>query len=437
MRKIQSHYVKIGLTAFIVISASIILFFLILRMDALAKGFTILTEIMQPFILGLILAFLLCPLYNFIVRKTLSWKWPKIKGKEYNMSYSRIIATVASILTIFIIVGGLLSLVLPQLIDSITRAVKDLPFATSQFLAWLEKMAERSPYFSFEIQDALTQMTKNAENWVRETILPSSAAILGKVYSGVFGAFTVVINIFVGIIVCIFFLNRKDIFAAQIKKILFASLSNEKADAFLRGSVFTNKTFGGFVNGKILDSFIIGVITFVFMIIVGWPYPALIAVIIGVTNIIPFFGPFIGAVPAALLIYLGDKNPMTVLYFLIFILVLQQVDGNIIGPKILGDSTGISSFWVLFAIIVGGGIFGLVGMITAIPIFAVIYAYIAFAVNKKLDQKGFSSNLNDYMNLYKYDPHFSEKKDRKSKSLQVEKPTKVFVRNENKVGEDE
>lgn len=146
------------------------------------------------------------------------------------------------------------------------------------------------------------------------------------------------------------------------------------------------------------------------MSLLGWEYPLLISCIVGLTNIIPFFGPFIGAVPSALLILM--VNPMQCIYFLIFILILQQVDGNIIGPKILGDSTGLSSFWVMFAILVGGGLFGFVGMVIGIPVFAVFYTYFSRAVNRRLDKRGFSTDIRDYT-IDKYRVKEKKKKSKK------------------------
>ena len=168
----------------------------------------------------------------------------------------------------------------------------------------------------------------------------------------------------------------------------------ETADEILEGAHFTNMTFGGFINGKIIDSLIIGILCFIFMSIFGWEYTLLISCIIGITNIIPFFGPFIGAIPSALLLLMVDTRQC--IYFIIFILLLQQFDGNILGPKILGDSTGLASFWVLFSVLVGGGMFGFIGMVIGIPVFAIIYAYVTRAVNSKLRKRGLSTDLSEY-----------------------------------------
>ena len=159
---------------------------------------------------------------------------------------------------------------------------------------------------------------------------------------------------------------------------------------------FANKTFGGFLSGKIIDSLIIGILTFAIISIFNIPYSVLISVIVGVTNIIPYFGPFLGAIPCGIILLMVD--PFKCITFLIIVLILQQIDGNIIGPKILGDSTGLSSFWVIFAITLFGGFFGVFGMFVGVPLFAVIYAAIRTFINQRLEKKRLPSDTVYYMN---------------------------------------
>lgn len=189
------------------------------------------------------------------------------------------------------------------------------------------------------------------------------------------GTLTFFKNVFIGIIIAIYVLNSKQLFAAQAKKLLYGCLSTRRANIVLDNARFTHRVFGGFINGKLLDSLIIGILCFVGMTALRMPYAMLISVVVGVTNIIPFFGPFIGAIPSGLLILLID--PLKALYFVLFILALQQFDGNILGPKILGDSTGLSSFWVIVCILLAGGLFGFVGMVVGVPLFAVLYSILS------------------------------------------------------------
>ena len=229
------------------------------------------------------------------------------------------------------------------------------------------------------------------------------------------GVFNVVKNFFLGIIICVYFLNSKENFAAQMKKIIMAVFSRKAADEIVQGAHFTNRTFGGFINGQIIDSFIIGLICFIVMTLFGWEYTLLISCIIGITNIIPFFGPFIGAIPSALLLLMVDTRQC--IYFVIFIIILQQFDGNILIPKIQGSSTGLASFWVLFAVLVGGGLFGFIGMVIGIPMFAVIYAYVSRAINNRLEKRGLATDLAEY----KVDNYTVRRKTERKRPLKMRK----------------
>ena len=204
----------------------------------------------------------------------------------------------------------------------------------------------------------------------------------------------------VALIICVYILNSKELFMAQGKKFINAVFTKEHAEAIFELGRLSNNTFGGFINGKIIDSIIIGIICFIAMTILKLPMAMMISVVVGVTNIIPFFGPFIGAVPSALLLVL--IKPMAALEFIILIIVLQQLDGNIIGPKILGKATKLASFWVMFAIIVGGGLFGFLGMILGVPVFAVFYTYAARGINKLLKKKNIDSDTLAYEDFSKY-----------------------------------
>ncbi|NLF47518.1 MAG: AI-2E family transporter [Clostridiales bacterium] len=398
--RFESKYIKTGVTAVLSAIVIILFFFAILRMDGIIKALGIMTGILTPFIYGLVMAYLLCPAYNLAVRRCSKVKWPRIRGKDRTITISKGIASVFTVLIILGIVFGFLWMIIPQLIESIVNIAKTLPSSIERLLEWIQVKFDQIPQITGPMEQWLGDVTTRFTAWVEEILIPEYESVLTGISDGLFGVLNVIKNFFIGIVICVFFINRKEVFAAQSKKLVLAVLKEESADMFLKGSAFTNKTFSGFITGKIIDSAIIGVICFIFMSIFGWPYSALISIIIGVTNIIPFFGPFIGAIPSALLLLMED--PKICLYFVIFILILQQVDGNIIGPKILGDSTGLPSFWVLFAILVGGGLFGFVGMVVGIPIFAVIYAYICFAVNKRLEKKGMSTDLRDYKYLYKY-----------------------------------
>ena len=215
------------------------------------------------------------------------------------------------------------------------------------------------------------EVTNQLENWLTTSLVPNVSTVISGLSSGLLSVVLALKNILIGVIVMVYLLNIKETLSAQGKKIIYSVLPLRMANQFIEELRFVHRVFGGFITGKLLDSLIIGIICFVCLNWMKMPYVLLVSVIVGVTNVIPFFGPFIGAVPSAFLILL--VSPMKCLYFLIFIVLLQQFDGNILGPKILGQSTGLPSFWVLFSILLFGGLFGFVGMIIAVPLFAVIY----------------------------------------------------------------
>lgn len=386
--------IKWGLTAFLVILCSIIVFFAIYRYEGISKILGVCMSILSPFIYGLVMAYLLCPVYNFTVRGTYAMLERGKRRFSKALTLSKAVGSIVSIALLLVIITGILWMIIPGLIESIMKIIQVLPSSMDALKDWLDVKLVKLPEAKLMMDSWINNFTDNAVKFATETILPEYSSIATKISEGVIGVVNVVKNFFIGIIICVYFLNSKDTFAAQMKKIILASCKQETAEEILSGAVFTNKTFGGFINGKIIDSIIIGIICFIVMTLFGWEYTLLISCIIGITNIIPFFGPFIGAVPSALLLLMVDYKQC--IYFIIFIFILQQFDGNILGPKILGDSTGLASFWVLFAVLVGGGLFGFIGMVIGIPVFAVIYAYSSRVINGKLRKRGFATDVSAY-----------------------------------------
>lgn len=408
---LEEKNMKWGLTAFLVILCGILVFFAVYRFAAVQKIVSVITGILAPFIYGLVMAYLLCPIYNFTVRRSYGFLSKGDRQFSKALPVAKGIGTVVALAVLFIVVTGILWMIIPGLIESIVKIVEVLPDSMNQLMHWIDAKLQNFPAAEMRINGWINNFTENAIGFVTDKVLPEYTTIATSVSAGVLGVFNVLKNIFVAIIICAYFLNSKDLFAAQSKKVIVAFFSDHTAKEILQGAAFTNRTFGGFINGKIIDSMIIGLLCFLFMSIFGWEYTLLISCIVGITNIIPFFGPFIGAIPSALLLLMVD--PHQCLWFLVFILALQQFDGNILGPKILGDSTGLASFWVLFAVLVGGGLFGFIGMVVGIPIFAVIYNYATRGVNRRLEKKGFSTNISDYM----IDSYRVKKKKKKKWSL--------------------
>lgn len=392
--KFDEKQIKWGITAFLVILCSIIVFFVIYRFNDVHNVAGVCTSILMPFIIGLVMAYLLCPIYNFVVRGT--YALFQRGGRRFSraLTVSKGIGTLVAVAALLVVVAGILWMIIPGLVESVIKIIDVLPASMESLKEWLDVKLVNVPAAKDMVDSWINNFTDNAIKFVTETVLPEYSSIATRISEGVIGVLNIVKNFFIAIIICMYFLNSKDTFAAQIKKLILATCKESTANEILTGAKFTNKTFGGFINGKIIDSLIIGIICFVVMSIFGWEYTLLISCIIGITNIIPFFGPFIGAVPSALLLLMVDHRQC--IYFVIFILILQQFDGNILGPKILGDSTGLASFWVLFAVLVGGGLFGFIGMVVGIPVFAVIYTYISRAINRRLEKRGLATETSEY-----------------------------------------
>ena len=373
------------LAGFGAISLSIIFFFFIYRFEGFGDAVSKLTSILMPFIYGAVIAYLLKPVCN-TVENFLHRLFPeKMKGLVSALSVA------ATLLFGLLVIYALFMMIIPQLVTSVTTLYYTARANLSNFIRWvnnLEFVADNEVIMDY-VNKAYNAISVDLDSWIKNTLMPSMQNIVSGVGIGVLNVVTVFKNLIIGIIVAIYLLASRKKFTQQSKLILYSILKPRWADAVLSEVLYADKMFGGFINGKIIDSAIIGVLCYIGCLIFKFPSALLVSVIIGVTNVIPFFGPFIGAVPATLLILI--QNPIKALWFVLFVLVLQQLDGNVIGPKILGNTTGLSSFWVLFAILLFGGLWGFVGMIVGVPLFAVIYDVIKKLVihglkrNKEID----------------------------------------------------
>ena len=383
------------LSNIVVVLVGIAFFFLLLNWGQIKSGFGTFSTLIKPFIIGFAIAYLLSSPVNYFERKLLAFmdRWPHVKR------FKRAVSILIALLLTCILIGALLSVLLPQLFDSVWMLVNNIPGYITGLEQWTQQfMAGTGVDISAGIyQNALSAWEKfvnTASDWLLAGI-QSVLTVTGQVTSAVLDAF-------VAVIVAIYLLNSKELFFAQLKKVLSAFLPDHAVKNAVRIGRLTNRTFNGFINGKLIDSAIIGVLCFVCLQLMNMPYALLVSVIVGVTNIIPFFGPFIGAIPSTFIILIAE--PIKAVWFLIFILLLQQFDGNILGPKILGNSTGLPAIWVLFAFLIGGGLGGFIGMIVGVPTFAVIYTLFKEYLNSRLTRRGLSENTNDYW-LKKDDSH--------------------------------
>lgn len=395
----RRYYIYRMLTLFGALALAILLFFILFFMDNIRSGVGRLLSILMPFIYGAVIAYLLKPVCNVLDRfylRILTKKgtkpWKKAEGVAASLSI------LTGILLGIAIVVTLLMMVIPQVLSSLSGIVAMVPSSIERFTDWITQYLGNQPVLKNYIDSISEGITDKFGLWIQQTILPNLQMLVDGVTSGVVSIVNVVMNLFIGVIVAIYLLGSRKRFAIQSQMIVHSLIRERWAKAIIGETKYADRMFCGFINGKLLDSAIIGVICFLFMWIFKMPYAMLVSVIVGVTNIIPFFGPYLGAVPSALLILM--VSPAKCIGFLIFVIVLQQFDGNILGPRILGNITGLSSFWVLFAILTFGGLFGFIGMIVGVPVFAVIYDVVKKLIHKGLKYRGKESLIEEYRTVF-------------------------------------
>lgn len=363
------------LAGFGAISLSILFFFLLYRYQGFGNAISNLCSILMPFIYGAVIAYLLKPICNWFDKQLLRIL-PQKPGVANALSVG------ATLLVGLLIVYALLIMIIPQLFNSILTLSVTLQSKIDVIMAWILDYFSDNQILLNYIETGYATISDTFNNWVRNTLMPYMRDIVSGVGLSVWNAIITLKNLFIGIVVALYLLASRKRFARQANMILHSLVKPEWAQVILDELAYADRMFGGFINGKILDSAIIGVLCYIVCVIVKFPNALLISAIIGVTNVIPFFGPFIGAVPATLFVFI--EEPIKAVWFVLFVLILQQIDGNIIGPKILGSSTGLSSFWVLFSILLFGGLWGFVGMLIGVPLFAVIYDIAKKLVNRGL-----------------------------------------------------
>lgn len=400
-------YIYTGITAVAVIAFCILFWYCIQYWDSVMGMVKKILGIVAPIIYGAVLAYLTAPVYNRArdgVKKLLAGVW---KDEKHVNGLAKAVGTLASLALVLAIVAGMFQMLIPQLLESLKGIRDSFPQYLQNLYTWIQQVLSDNPDIEEMVINNLQNGVQTFESWLQNSFtridMNRLADFVTGVSSSVISLLEFVKNWLLGLIVMVYLLNIKDVLIAQAKKIVYSCLNLRWANSVVEEMRLVNQMFGGFIIGKLVDSLIIGIICFVGVSLMKMPFPMLLSVIIGVTNVIPFFGPFIGAIPTGFLVLL--VSPIKCLYFLLWILLLQQFDGNILGPKILGNSTGLSSFWVLFSILLFGGLFGFVGMIIAVPAFAVIYDLIAKAVHYSLRRKKLSMKTEDYKDL----DHIDEK----------------------------
>ena len=391
----MKRYLKIGITGAAILASGILCAFVLFKMPVIISVLKGITEILKPFLYGVVFAYLLAPVCNKIEEK-LFQIFPKAKTK--GRRFICFIAIVISLCVAIAVIWLIIMMIIPQVWDSVMKIIQMVPQKLIVVNNWIEHMLENQPELKAYFEEFSSQAESNIDSLLNVDTIQKVQSIINSLSVQLFGVLGVVKNIFLGLLISAYLLGSRKLFGAQAGLILHGVFSDKWAKIIEEEIRYTDKMFNGFLVGKIIDSAIIGLLCFAGTSIMGFEAPAFISVIIGITNIIPFFGPFIGAIPCGLLLLL--ENPMHCLYFIIFIFVLQQLDGNVIGPKILGNTTGVSSFWVLFAILLFGGMWGVVGMVIGVPLFAVIYDIIRKLVYRGLRKHKRESMITDYEEKY-------------------------------------
>ena len=391
----MKKYLKIGITGAAILASGILCAFVLFKMRIIIELLKGITGILKPFLYGAVIAYLLAPLCNKIEEK-LFQTFPKANRKAKR--FICFIAIVISLCVALAIVWMVIMLIIPQVWDSVMKIIDMVLQKITILNNWIEHMLENQPELQAYFEEFANQAESHINSLLNVDTIQKVQSIINSLSVQVFGVLGVLKNISLGFLISAYLLGSRKLFGAQAGLILHGIFPDKWAEIIEEEIRYTDKMFNGFLVGKIIDSAIIGLLCFAGLSFMGFEAPAFIGVIIGITNIIPFFGPFIGAIPCGLLLLL--ENPMHCLYFIIFIFVLQQLDGNVIGPKILGNTTGVSSFWVLFSILLFGGMWGVVGMVIGVPLFAVIYDIIRKLVYRGLRKHKRESMITDYEEKY-------------------------------------
>ena len=397
-------YWRWGLTAFLTVCAILVFY------DAFYQGGTLqqilgkLARVLAPVFYGLAMAYLLTPLVKWFERGIL-WCVSKLRKQlpDKPLKHGKGLLRAGAILLTWAVVLALtywlMSVLIPQLVESVTMLINNARYYYTKVYRWTDNWLKENPEIGSWANDVLSEYYNNGLKNLTDTILPKAqelaATLTGGIWVGIRSVIGFAMDLIVGIIISVYLLAMKEKSLARCCKMIYATMKQETAELVLTGLHNTNQVFSGFVRGKLLDSLIIGILCFIGCSILKMPYTPLVSVVVGVTNIIPFFGPFLGAIPSAFLILL--VSPLKCLYFIIFIILLQQLDGNVIGPKILGDSTGISSFWVIVAILVGGGFFGVPGMFFGVPVFACLRMLVKWLMDRRLTRRGMPTEASAYV----------------------------------------
>lgn len=375
MKLDKKQYLRIGITIFASLAAVVAVYFLILRYEGLKAYLDMISLALQPVMVGIVIAYVLCPVAKFLERQCRRVKWLT--------RAARLISVLLTLVAAVGVLGLFCALILPQVAESIGSLVVDLPRLLEVQLTRLGDYLESDSEAADTVMQMITSVETFLMTWIKENLFSAMSNVAVSVVS----IGSAIVNLVVSIVVTVYLLLDRERYLAQCKKLFYAVSRNKRLNrAVMEVLHQADQIFSGFISGKLLDSLIVGIICFVCLTVLKMPYALLVSVIVGVTNIIPMFGPFIGAIPSAFLILL--VSPAKCIVFIIFIIILQQLDGNIIGPRILGNSTGLSALYVTVAMLLFGKLMGFLGMIIGVPLFATLYYIVKRLAEYSLKRQG-------------------------------------------------
>ena len=392
----DKKYLHWGVTAFLVVACSIIFFAAITQWAHLREVLQLVFRVLTPIIWGLIIAYMLSPVAKWMERLLHRLFKGRFSQKQsLGNRVTRAFCAMTTVLVTFLLLLTSLTYLLPQIYSSVEGLILNIPGYLTVGVDFVQRTLDNIPALEAVAINLLEEGQNFFLNWVNESLLPNMDIVIIAVSAGFFSVLRVIINLLLGLVLSVYLIYNRERFSAQLRKLLYSMMSEKRVLSLYRGLHYLDWAFGRFFLGRFLDCLFIGTTTFIFLTVLQMPYAALVTAIVGITNFIPFFGPFIGGIPSAILIFM--ENPVQGLIFAVFILILQQIDGNIIGPRILANTTGLSGFWILFALLVGGGLFGFIGMIIGVPVFSVIYAGVRHLAHRRLERKAMSIDTLAYV----------------------------------------
>lgn len=390
----DKKYLYWGITAVAVIIVAMLAFAAIFRFDMLWGMVGFVLSIFTPVLYGFAFAFILNPVVKNLNKLFMKTVFKKAQYRRRAEKISRALSIVISILLLFIVITVFSLMLFPQLVTNIMGFYNNFEGYYTNFTGWLDGIVKQDSQSGEFFLQAIEQSKQMLQNWMTTDLVPQLQNLATNMLSGLWNVFMVLKDVIIGLIIAIYFLFSKEKFCAQCKKLAYAILPRRRADSLIRNTRETSTVFGSFITGQIIDALIVGVLCFIGMSILRLPYPPMISVIVAITNVIPFFGPYIGAIPSAILILLVD--PLQAVYFVIFIIILQQIDGNVICPRILGGTIGLNGFWIIFSIVVFGALFGMVGLIIGVPAFAMLYTWLKRWVARRLSRRSLPQDTLSY-----------------------------------------